>query len=77
VRMSETHVNSAQGFLISFSNSQCPLCKADIAGARAGAFHLDVGRIGLDRARYYSFFSFSFSTRLREFIENSRKTIKI
>jgi hypothetical protein len=57
--MSETHVNSAQGFLISYSNIQGPLCKADTA-ARAGAFRLDVGRIGLDRACYYSFFLFFF-----------------
>jgi hypothetical protein len=60
------------GFLISYSNSQGALCKADTAGA----VHLDAGRIRLDRACYYSFFSFSFSARLREFIENSRKIDK-
>jgi hypothetical protein len=40
-------MNSAQGFLISYSKGRGPLCKDDIAGERAGAFSLDVGRLGL------------------------------
>jgi hypothetical protein len=48
VRMSETNVNSVQGFLISYSKGQGPLHKLSTTGARAGAFRLDVGRIRLD-----------------------------
>jgi hypothetical protein len=34
VQRSETHVNSAQGFLISYSKGQGPLRNLSIAGAR-------------------------------------------
>jgi hypothetical protein len=44
VQMSETHVNSVQGFLISYSKGWGPLRNLSIAGA----FRLDMGRIGLD-----------------------------
>jgi hypothetical protein len=47
----------------------------DTTGARAGAFRLswaDLG--GIELVTVYAF-SFSFSTRLRKFIENSRKML--
>jgi hypothetical protein len=70
VRMSV--INSGKGFFTSFSNRRDPLCKTASAGARG---RVSPGR-GLVSAQHYSFFPFSFSVRLRKFIENSRKMIK-
>ena len=52
------------------------LCAKTPTRARAGAFHLDVGRFGLVSAITVHHFPFSFSTRLRKFIGNSKKIIK-
>jgi hypothetical protein len=75
--MSETHANSAQGFLISYSKSRGPLRKLSIAGTRAGAFPCSwAGSAGLSPLLFIISL-FSFSARLRKFVENSRKMIKI
>jgi hypothetical protein len=61
MQMSETHVNSMQGFLIIYSKGQGPMRKLSITSVRVGAFHLDVGRLGLVSAHHYSpFFLFFF-----------------
>jgi hypothetical protein len=49
-------VNSGQGFLTGYLNSRGPLRKMNIAGA----FHLDVGRLGLVSTHHSSSFSLFF-----------------
>jgi hypothetical protein len=50
-----------QGFLIIYSKGQGPMRKLSITSVRVGAFHLDVGRLGLVSAHHYSpFFLFFF-----------------
>jgi hypothetical protein len=44
--MSETHMNSAQGLLISYSKGRGPLRNLNITGAR-GRVSLFMGRLGL------------------------------
>jgi hypothetical protein len=69
--MSETHVNSAQGFLISYLNGRGPLCELSIAGAFPCSW---AGSGWFEPVTIHSFsFSFSFPARLREFIGNSKK----
>jgi hypothetical protein len=77
VRVSETHVNGVQGFLISYSKGRDPLCKLSITGARAGAFSRSWADSDCFQPITVHYFPFSFSTRLREFVENFRKMIKI
>jgi hypothetical protein len=74
--VSVTHRNSTQDSLRVIRIARV-LCAKTPARARAGAFRLGMGHIGLVSARYYSPFSFSFSTELRKSIENYRKMIKI
>jgi hypothetical protein len=47
------------------------------AGARAGTFCLDWAGSGQIQPITVSSFSFSFSARIREFLENCRKMLKI
>jgi hypothetical protein len=54
-----THRNSAQDSLRVIRTARV-LCAKTPARARAGAFRLGMGRIGLVSARYYSPFSFFF-----------------
>jgi hypothetical protein len=73
VQTSETQINSAQGFLFSYSKSRGPLCKAANAGARVGVFlRLWAGSGWFEPVTIHSF-SFSFSIRLRKITENSKK----
>jgi hypothetical protein len=51
--------NSAQGSLLFVQKAEVFYVKPPMR-ACAGAFPVDVGRIRLDRARYYSFFFFFF-----------------
>jgi hypothetical protein len=46
------------------------------AGATSAGFPLLMGRLRLDSAQHYSFFSFFFSLPNLEIYRNSRKTIK-
>jgi hypothetical protein len=64
VQTSETQMNSAQGFLLSYSKSRDRLCKA----ANAGAFPRSWAGSGWFELVTIHSFSFSFSTWLREFI---------
>jgi hypothetical protein len=59
--------------LYGFSNNQGPLCKMDTAGVHADAFRWSWA--DLDRIESVTIhpFSFSFSVRIRELIESSRK----
>jgi hypothetical protein len=75
--MSETHMNSAQGLLISYSKGRGPLRNLNITGARAGAFPCSWAGSGSFEPITIHSFSFTFSIRLREFIGNSIKMIKI
>jgi hypothetical protein len=59
--------------LISYSNSQGPLCKDDFAGA----FPWMWADLGWFQPNTILIFLFSFSTRLGKFIRNYRKMIKI
>jgi hypothetical protein len=53
------------------------MCKDDIVDARAGAFPCSWAQSGWFEPITIHSFSFSFSARLREFIENSLKMIKL
>jgi hypothetical protein len=69
-------VNSGQGFLTSYLNSRGPLRKMNNAGVCERVLP---GRGPIRDGFSSSLFiilPFSFSTRLRKFIENSRKMIK-
>jgi hypothetical protein len=69
-------MNSAQGFLTSYSKGLGPLCNTASSGACAGTFPRSWADSGsFEPVTIYSF-SFSFSVRLKKFIENSRKMIK-
>jgi hypothetical protein len=57
--VSKTHVNSAKDSLRVIQTARVLYAKMP-ARARAGAFRLGMGRIGLVSARYYSPFSFFF-----------------
>jgi hypothetical protein len=54
-----TQVNSAHDFLWVFQITRVPCVNLTVR-ARAGAFRLGMGRIGLVSARYYSYFLFFF-----------------
>jgi hypothetical protein len=60
-----------------YLNDQGPRCKVVSVGARAAAFRLNLGRLGWFEPSTVHYFPFSFSARLREFIENSREILKI
>jgi hypothetical protein len=77
VQTSETHMNSAQGFLISYSKGRGSLRKLNIAGTRAGALPRSWSGSGWFQPITLHHFPFSFSAKLKEFIGNSRKMIKI
>jgi hypothetical protein len=65
------------GLFIGISNLQGPLGKMDTAtraGARSPHFWADLDQI---QPSTIHIFSFSFSSRLREFLENYRKLLKI
>jgi hypothetical protein len=72
MRNCQRHIETVCGFFTGYSNSPGPLRKITSTGARA--FRLVVG--WFQPITVYHF-PFSFSSRLREFIENSRKMIKI
>jgi hypothetical protein len=57
VQMSVRQGNSAHDSLLFVQKTEV-FCVKPPTRARADAFRLDVGRIGLDRAHYYSFFFF-------------------
>jgi hypothetical protein len=69
VQMSETQVNSAKGFLISYLKGRGPLRKLSIAGVFPCSW---AGSGWFEPVTIHSF-SFYFYARLREFIGNSRK----
>jgi hypothetical protein len=73
VHMSETD-KYGRGFFNGFSNSQGPLCNFVNAGARACVFLCSWAGSGWFEP--VTIHSFSFSTRLRKFIKNSRNMIK-
>jgi hypothetical protein len=75
VNVSET-MNSSQGFFTDYLNDRGSLCKADIEGAGALAFPCPWAGMGRFEPITIHHFFFSFSTRLRKFIGNSRKMIK-
>jgi hypothetical protein len=60
-----------------FSNSQGPLCKDDTTGARTARFAWAWAISGWFQPVTIHSFSFSFSTKNSEFIENSSKMVKI
>jgi hypothetical protein len=70
-----------EGFFIEISNHQGLLRKVDRAGARAGAcageFCLGWAVLGQIQPRTVAPFYFSFSSKLREILENYRKMLKI
>jgi hypothetical protein len=70
-------MSSAQGFLISYLKGRGPLRKLNIASARASAFPRSWAGLGWFQPITVHHFPFSFSTKLREFLGNSRKMIKI
>jgi hypothetical protein len=57
--MSERHVNSVAASLRVFQIAR-DLCAKPLARARGRGFPLLMGRLGLDSAQHYSFFSFFF-----------------
>jgi hypothetical protein len=58
-------------------NRQGVRCKVNTAGARAGAFAYSRADLGQFQPNTIHAFSFSFSTRIRKFLENFRKMLKI
>jgi hypothetical protein len=79
VELSETHVNSGKDSLWVFQMAR-GLCAKRTPRACARRVSLGVGRIAVSgwfQPVTIHFFSFSFSTRIREFIKNSRKMVKI
>jgi hypothetical protein len=65
VQRSETHVNSVQGFLISYSKDRGPLGNLSITGAPRARFAWTWADLGWFQPTTVHHFSFSFSTRLR------------
>jgi hypothetical protein len=76
VQMSETHVNSAQGSLLLVQKAEV-LCVKTPTRARAARFAWAWAVSGWFQPVTIHPFSFSFSVRLREIVDNSRKLIKI
>jgi hypothetical protein len=76
VQMSETHVNSARGSLLLVQKVEV-FCVKLPTRARAARFAWAWAVLGWFQPITIHSFSFSFSARLREIVDNSRKTIKI
>jgi hypothetical protein len=66
-----------EGFFIEILNCQGSLRKTDRAGARAGEFCLCLAVTSWNEPNPVAYFPFSFSSGLREFLENYRKMLKI
>jgi hypothetical protein len=74
-QMSVKQRNSVAGSLLVFRIAG-DLCPNWPTREHTGVFCLGVGRIGLDWAQYYSYFSFFFFCRTWKFIGNSIKMVK-
>jgi hypothetical protein len=74
--MSVTQTNSAQGSLLVIQTAEGLSAKPLRERMHAGAFCLCWAGSGHIQPNTVHSFSFSFSARIKEFIENSRKMLK-